>query len=61
MSAQPVKRKHAMPKRKARKPKGFKAFDELTRKLVQVPKGELDQQAAKSKADRKRRRSRKKK
>ena len=28
--------------RKARKPEGFEAFDALTRKLVQVPKAEVD-------------------
>ena len=47
--------------KKARKPKGWKAFDELARKLIEVPKGEADQQVAKSKADRLRRRKRKKK
>lgn len=26
---------------KAKKPKGFKAFDDLARKLVKVPKSEL--------------------
>lgn len=26
---------------KPKKPKGYKAFDELTRKLVQVPKDEV--------------------
>jgi hypothetical protein len=28
-------------KMKPKKPKGFKAFDDLARKLVQVPKSEL--------------------
>lgn len=46
---------------KKRKPKGFKAFDALTRKLVQVPKGELDKKVADDKADRLRRKKRKKK
>ena len=46
---------------KKKKPKGWKAFDKLTRKLVQVPKGEVDQQVAKSKADRLRRKRHKKK
>ena len=43
-----------MPKNK--KPKGWKAFDALARLLVSVPKGEADQQVAKSKSDRLRRR-----
>lgn len=30
-----------------KKPKGFKEFDALTRKLVQVPKQEMEQQRAK--------------
>lgn len=30
-----------------KKPKGFKAFDSLARKLVKVPKQELDEQRAK--------------
>ncbi len=46
---------------KKKKPKGWKAFDVLTRKLAEIPKGELDQQVAKSKADRLRRKRRKKK
>ena len=29
-------------KKKAKKPEGYKAFDELTRKLIQVPKKEID-------------------
>ncbi len=29
-------------KKKAKKPSGYKAFDALARKLVQVPKKELD-------------------
>ena len=41
---------------KAKKPKGWKAFDVLARLLVGVPKGEADQQVAKSKSDRLRRR-----
>ncbi len=48
-------------KKKARKPKGFKAFDKLARKLVQVPKGELDKKVADDKAGRLRRKARKKK
>lgn len=46
---------------KAKNPKGFKAFDELTRKLVEIPKGEVDQQVAKAKSDRRRRRKTRKK
>ena len=34
--------------RKPRKPEGFKDFDSLARKLVQVPKAELDKQIAKT-------------
>lgn len=49
-----------MAKKKTQKPKGWKAFDALTRKLVQVPKGELDKKVANGKADRKRRKARKK-
>jgi hypothetical protein len=32
---------------KPRKPKGFKAFDDLARKLVQVPKSELPERKPK--------------
>lgn len=35
--------------KKTPKPKGFAAFDELTRKLVQVPRTALDKQLAKRK------------
>ena len=42
-----------------KKPKGWKAFDVLTRRLVQVPKGELDKKVDDDKADRLRRRKRK--
>lgn len=55
----PTEKGVRMAKKKA--PKGFKAFDELTRKLVEIPKGEVDQQVAKSKTDRLRRKRRKKK
>jgi hypothetical protein len=34
---------------KAKKPKGFRAFDALTRKLVRVPKAEVDRREAKRK------------
>lgn len=40
-------------KKKAKKPTGYKAFDELTRKLVQVPKKELDRRIERSKTKRK--------
>ena len=33
---------------KRKKPTGFKDFDSLARKLVQVPKAELDKQIAKT-------------
>lgn len=46
---------------KKKKPKGFKAFDKLTRALVQIPKGEVDKKVADDKADRLRRKRRKKK
>ena len=46
---------------KKKKPKGWKAFDALTRKLVEIPKGEVDQQVAKAKSDRLRRRKQRKK
>lgn len=45
---------------KTKKPKGWKAFDALARKIVQIPKGELDKKVAENKAER-RRKSRKKK
>lgn len=34
---------------KAKKPKGFKAFDALARRLVQVPKAEVTRREAKRK------------
>lgn len=37
------------PKKKTPKPKGFRAFDELTRKLIQVPRAALEKQLAKRK------------
>ncbi len=36
-------------KKKAKKPEGYKAFDELTRKLIQVPKKEVDKRIARRK------------
>lgn len=47
-----------MPRKK--KPKGWKAFDQLLRRLLQIPKGELDKKVANGKADRLRRRKRRK-
>jgi hypothetical protein len=41
---------------KPKKPKGFKAFDELTRKLIQVPKEEVEQQIERSREQRAERR-----
>lgn len=38
-----------MAKKKAPKPEGYKAFDELTRKLIQVPKKEVDKRIARRK------------
>lgn len=38
-----------MKKPKTRKPKGYGAFDELARKLVQVPKDEVPKDAPKVK------------
>lgn len=40
-------------KKKAKKPAGFKAFDELTRKLVQVPKKEIDRRIERRKKKKK--------
>jgi hypothetical protein len=34
---------------KSKKPKGFKAFDQLARKLVKVPKAEVTKREAKRK------------
>jgi len=44
-----------------KKPKGFRQFDELARKLVEIPKGELDKKVRNGKAERIRRKKRKKK
>jgi hypothetical protein len=38
-----------------KKPKGWRAFDDLTRKLIEVPKDEVDAQIAAGQAERKRR------
>lgn len=40
-------------KKKAKKPSGYKAFDELTRKLVQVPKKEIDRRIERRKKKKK--------
>ena len=48
-------------KKKRKKPKGWKAFDDLARKLTQIPKGEIDKKIANDKADRRRRKKRKEK
>jgi len=44
-----------MAKKKAKKPNGWKAFDKLTRKLVEIPKGELDKKVTNGAAERLRR------
>ena len=41
-----------MPKKKARKPKGFAEFKSLATKLAAVPKEEVDAKIAKDKAKR---------
>lgn len=48
-------------KKKSKKPKGWKPFDELARKLVEISKGDMDKKIANDKADRRRRKKRKKK
>lgn len=45
---------------KQQKPKGWRAFDDLTRKLAQVPKEELEAQIAAGRKERKAKRRRKK-
>lgn len=47
-----------MAKKAAKKPEGFRAFDKLTRKLIQVPKEEVESQIE---SDRKARKKRRKK
>jgi len=61
MQLDPTEKSVRMAKKKAKKPKGWKAFDELTRKLVEIPKGELDKKVTNGKAERLRRKGRKKK
>ncbi len=36
-------------KKQSKKPKGFKAFDQLARKLVKIPKAEVTRREAKRK------------
>ena len=40
-------------KKKPKKPRGYGNFDNLTRKLIEVPKNELDQQTRKYNEDKK--------
>ena len=40
-------------KKAAKKPSGFKAFDALARKLVQVPKAEVDRRIERRKKNKK--------
>lgn len=44
-------------KKKAAKPRGFGRFDELARKLIQVPREELEQQLARRKKRKPRKKS----
>jgi hypothetical protein len=44
----------------AKRPKGWKKFDDLARKLVQVPKEELEDQVERDRAERKAKRRKKK-
>lgn len=47
-------------KKQSKRPKGWKAFDDLTRKLIQVPKEEVDAKITEGQEARKRRRAKKK-
>jgi hypothetical protein len=47
-----TKRRDADMAKKAKKPKGWRKFDALTRKLIQVPKEETDAQIERDKAKR---------
>lgn len=47
-------------KNKAGKPKGWKKFDDLARKLTQIPKEEIDAQIERDRKARKRKRRKKK-
>lgn len=44
-----------------KKPKGWRKFDELTRKLIQVPKDELEAQVESDRAARRKAKAKKKK
>lgn len=44
---------------KPKKPKGFRAFDDLTRKLIQVPKEEVEAQIERSREQRAKRKPKK--
>lgn len=46
--------------KKARRPKGWNNFDSLTRKLIEVPKEEVDAQVERDKSARKKSRRKKK-
>lgn len=50
----------AAKKKAGRKPKGWRAFDDLTRKLIEVPKEEVDAQIEQSRKERKAKRRKKK-
>ncbi len=47
-------------KKKAGKPVGWRKFDKLTKKLIQVPKDEIDAQIERDRKERKRKRRKKK-
>ena len=42
--------------KKGKKPRGWKKFDDLTRKLIEVPKEEIDAQIERDRKERKRKR-----
>jgi hypothetical protein len=44
------RRKNAMADKQERKPRGFGAFNDLMRKLIKVPKEEVDRREAERKA-----------
>jgi len=46
-------------KKAAKKPEGFRAFDNLTRKLIQVPKEEVEAQIEMGRKTRKKKRRKK--
>lgn len=49
-----------MKKKKARKPRGWRKFDDLVKKLIQVPKDEVDSQIEHDKRERAKKRKKKK-